>query len=60
MRRRDAEAFHEEPPEATRTDSDGATARVSEPGRIERTSVAVATARVQPLADAQQTPVNTR
>jgi|SRR5580700_3665053 hypothetical protein len=60
MRRRDAEAFHVEQPEATRTGSDDATARVSEPGRIERTSVAVATARVQPLADGQQTPMNTR
>lgn len=39
-------------PEATR--SDDATAPVSEPGRIERTSVAVATARVQLLADGQR------
>src|ERR1700689_5301492 len=60
MRRRDAEAFHVEQPEATRTGSDDATAPVSEPGRVERTSVAVATARVQPLADGQQTPMNTR
>src|ERR1700733_881281 len=54
MRRRDAEAFHVEQPEATRTGSDDATAPVSEPGRIERTSVAVATARVRPLADGQR------
>ncbi len=36
------------------TGGDDATAPVSAPGRIERTSVAVATARVQPLADGQR------
>src|ERR1700733_5963014 len=54
MRRRDAEAFHGEHPEATRTGSDDATAPVREPGRIERTSVAVAPPRVHPPAAGQR------